>query len=604
MESNASFASRVARTIQRLVAQHWQRLLAWRGQWRPSEETFHLLLAVLVGIGAGLVNWGFYLSVESAQRLLLGRQGDLVEVAEVMPPWARVIATTLGGLLAGGVLHWGLRWAGKPGPTNLVEVVVAGDGRLPFRTMLVKTLSSLLSLGSGASIGREGSIIQVTATLASKAGVVSHYPPYRLRLLIACGAAAGMAAAYNAPIAGAVFAAQIVLGNFSMNLFAPLLCASVTAAVVSRSFFGIDPWYKVPGFDFTRLMDLPWFPVLGIVSGIVGAVFLKLLERCEKAFRESSIPIYARLTVAGFGVGTLAYFMPEVWGNGYRIATRILQDQYEFSFLALILLTKLVAVCVTVGAGTVGGVFTPTLFLGCAVGSLFGHVLHLAGIALDLPTGAFALVGMGSVLAATVHSPLLAIITLFEISLSHSLIPPLMLACAVSTLVAKRLHPSSIYTEPLRLRGLDTGQETEQEGIATQQTVGDIMEAPVEPMRETASFREIADRFLRSTNNFLPVVDDTHRLLGVVALQDLKEYLNSGHQLQGVIAFDIMRPPPLCLTPNQRLQEALPTLLASELRHVPVVNNYRELRLIGTVVQADALGILSEAIASASTSRR
>jgi CIC family chloride channel protein len=179
-----------------------------------------------------------------------------------------------------------------------------------------------------------------------------------------------------------------------------------------------------------------------------------------------------------------------------------------------------------------------------------------------------------------------------------------MLACAVSTLVAKRLHPSSIYTEPLRLRGLDTGQETEQEGIATQQTVGDIMEAPVEPMRETASFREIADRFLRSTNNFLPVVDDTHRLLGVVALQDLKEYLNSGHQLQGVIAFDIMRPPPLCLTPNQRLQEALPTLLASELRHVPVVNNYRELRLIGTVVQADALGILSEAIASASTSRR
>jgi CIC family chloride channel protein len=216
---------------------------------------------------------------------------------------------------------------------------------------------------------------------------------------------------------------------------------------------------------------------------------------------------------------------------------------------------------------------------------------------MDLPTGAFALVGMGSTLAATVHSPLLALIMIFEISLNYSIMPPLMLACAVGTLVARRLHPDSVYTEPLRRKGLALEQESQRIGDATWQTVGDLMREPVSPLPETASFQEIVNRFLTSSNNFLPVVDREKKLLGVVALQDMKEYLNTSLELSSVIAYDLMRPPPPCLTPNQRLLDALPVLLSSEQRNVPVVNNLTDFRLVGSVGRAEALGSLSEVLA-------
>src|SRR5262245_29240095 len=198
-----------------------------------------------------------------------------------MDQWQRVVTPALGGLCAGLILYWGLRLVGQQGSSNLLEVVVAGDGRLPLRTAIVKFLSSLVTISTGGSIGREGGTVQLSATLASKGGQLGRWPPYRLRLLVGCGAASGIAAAYNAPIAGAVFAAMIVLGNFSMNLFAPLVFASVVATMVSRSFFGLEPMYSVPAFQFTTLTQLPWFLFLGIACGLLGASFLKMLHVSE-----------------------------------------------------------------------------------------------------------------------------------------------------------------------------------------------------------------------------------------------------------------------------------------------------------------------------------
>jgi CIC family chloride channel protein len=534
--------------------------------------------------------------------LTLGSSEDLAGQAQSLGPIQRMIVPAAGGLAAGLVLFWGLRLAGPQGSNNILEVVVAGDGRLRMRSALVKALSSLVSIGTGASIGREGSITQLTATLASKAGQLARWQPYRLRLLVACGAASGIAAAYNAPIAGAVFAAQIVLGNFAMNLFAPLVFASVVATMVSRSFFGINPWYDLPAFAFPNVAQLHWFLLLGIVSGGLGAAFLKALRYSEELFDRLSRPVYERLILSGLIVGILAIFVPEVWGNGYSVTNRILHEEFTGWLLLALFAAKLLATIVTVGSGVVGGVFTPTLFLGAALGSAFGALLHSLDFATNLPEGAFALVGMGSVLAATVHSPLLALIMVFEISLNYSLMPPLMLGCAVATLVARRLHPESIYTEPLRRKGVSMEKESQQIGAATLKTVGELMRAPIPPVRETSSFREIADRFLTSSNNFLPVVDAQQRLLGLVALHDMKEYLNAGQELTGVIAYDVMRPPPACLTPNQKLLDVLPVLLSSDLRNVPVVNSLTEFRMVGSVVRSEALGLLSEAIAKRTVS--
>ncbi len=585
------------------VSLRWERLLAWRGRWRPREDSLHLALAGVVGILGGLTNAVFHDLTEILRGLFAGHPATSGSADPVLDG-VRLLVPIAGALVAGLVLRAGQR-VGRAGSTNLLEVVVAGDGRLPFRPNLIRAISSLISVASGASIGREGSITQMAATLASKVGQAVRWPPYRLRLLVACGAAAGMAAAYNAPIAGAVFAAQIVLGNFSMNLFAPLMFSSVIAAVVSRTFFGIEALYRVPEFEFTRILQLPWFVVLGAAAGVLGGLFLKLLQMAERAFQRLEQPIHVRLTLAGVVVAGLAVLIPEVWGNGYSVASRILENapgsDLTWKVIALLLLAKLAATVITVGAGTVGGVFTPTLFLGIALGSLAGQILQAAGLAMSLPVGAFALAGMGSVLAATTHSPLLAMIMVFEISLNYSMMPALMLACAVGTLVSRRLHATSVYTEPLQRIGVLGEAEAAVLGVATQRKVGDLMREPVPPVSETATFKELGQRFLTTSYNYLPVVDAAGRLTGLVALQDLKGYLNAGHELQAVIAFDVMRPPPPCVLPSQLLHEALPLLLATELRHIPVVTTLTERRLVGTLVRSEALGVLSEALAPKGT---
>jgi chloride channel protein, CIC family len=597
-----TLARRARATIQR----HGRKLLAWREKLRFSEEAVHLVLAGCVGVVGGLVNLALYWANHGVQGLALMSLDDVLRVVEELAWWQRLALPAGGGLLAGLALFWGLRLVKVPGATNLLEVVVVGDGRLRMRPALIQSMSSVISIGTGGSIGREGPITQLSATMVSKFGQWMRWQPYRLRLLVACGAAAGMAAAYNAPVAGAVFAAQIVLGNFSMNLFAPLVFASVIATMVSRSFFGISPWYEVPAYvDFTTMRQLPWFLVLGLLSGALGALFLAALRKSAQWFNRLPQPLYIRMAVGGLAVGAIAIFIPEVWGNGYSATNRVLDDEYRIvlgdqglRWVALMLVAKLLATALTVGSGAVGGVFTPTLFLGASLGAVTGMTLHLWGYAEDLPTAAFALVGMGSVLSATTHSPLLAMIMVFEISLNYTLMPPLMVACAVSTLVARRFQRENIYTEPLRRRGFELDRESARLGAATQQTVGDVLREPVPPVNQRAGFQEMADRFLASPNNFLPVVDDNDRLVGMIALQDLKQYLGAGDELSGVIAYDVMRPPPPFLTPDQKLADIFPILLSSELRHVPVVNTSKERRLVGAVQRSEILGILSEAIAS------
>ncbi len=590
--------------VRKFLRRHWRGAIQLREKLILSEEALHLVIAGVVGVLGGLVNLFFFHAIEAVKLFFLRQPGDPVEVAEMLGVWERILIPAVGGLAAGLVLHWGLQLIGRHGSNNMLEVVVAGDGRLPVRSGVVRAASSLISIGTGASIGREGGITQMTAALASKLGQWAKWPPYRLRLLVGCGAASGIAAAYNAPIAGAVFASLIVLGNVSMGLFAPLVFASVIAAMVSRSFFGIAPWYQVPPFEFTSILQLPWFVLLGAGCGVFGAVFLKMIRTVKGRFDAVSQPIYLKMMAAGFIVGLLAIEFPGVWGNGYVVTNRILHNEIPLLALGGLFCAKLLATVFTVSSGAVGGVFTPTLFLGASLGGLFGEGLHQMQIATELPTSAFALVGMASVLAATTRSPFLAMIMVFEISLDYSLMPPLMLGCVLALLVANRLEKDSIYTEPLREKGVVSGDETTRLGAATAQRVGDVMLAPVPPVLETTSLPELAKRFLTSANNFLPVVDRRRRLVGVVALQDLKEHLGAGIELRAVIASDVMRPPPPCVTPNQRLVDVFNLALSSPQQNIPVVSTLKDMRLVGALARGDVLDLFSENVGAYATSSK
>ena len=553
-----------------------------------------MALAGCVGLIGGAINLVFTFLSDRFGALLWSFP---VTVQSIPSSVVIVLLTMGGGLLAGLFLHFGLHYIGRQGTTNFLEAVHVGDGRLPFRTAVVKGVSSLISIVSGASIGREGSITQLTATMASKWGQLLKWPPYRLRLMVACGAASGMAAAYNAPIAGAVFAAQIVLGNFAMNLFAPLVFASVVATIMSRSFLGQAPLYEVPAIDFTN-DQLVWFLLLGVLCGLMAALFQKALRSSERWLGNTRWPIYLRLALGGLIVGLLTILFPGVIGNGYQEASQVLHGDVGVRQLLGLTFARFLATVIVVGVGTLGGIFTPTLFLGAGLGGLYYYGLDWCFDTPLLPIGAYALVGMGGMLAGTTHAPLLAMIMIFELTLNYSLMPPLMLTCVVATLIARSMHRANVYSEGLDLKGFATSWETERIGAATRRRIGDLMLAPTVPLREVDSFETMTERFIKSTYHYLPVVDDDDRLKGIVALQDLKEYLTMGDHLTSVIAIDVMRPPPLVLTPDQRLDEAMSILLSSDMRNVPVVNRVTEMKFIGVVVRSEALGLLSEAIAA------
>jgi len=588
-----------------------------------NEEAFHLVLAAFIGVIGGLVNLVFFFLVNSVQWIVFRQSDSPAVLAQGLSPFERIIIPTLGGLLAGMVLLLRSHLSGSKKVTNVLEAVAVGDGRLGMRATLIHAWSSLLSIGTGASIGREGAITQLTATFASKWGQFHRWQPYRLRLMVACGAAAGLAAAYNAPIAGALFAALVLVGNFSMNLFAPLVMASVVATMVSRFWFGIEPWYVLPeSIDFgqaARFSQMGWFLILGTLSGVGGAFFLKSIQKVESATEKSAWPNWVKLGLAGLAVGLTALVFPGVWGNGYEITNQILKaESPETGFLVLVhgsvlesldawkiplvvlaglLVAKFVATVVTVGAGTVGGVFTPTLFLGAGLGAAFGQALGLLGFAKETPMVAFALVGMGSVLAATTRSPLLAMILIFEISLKYELMPPLMIGCVVATLVSQKFFKASVYSAPLHRRGLVVDQENRRMGSATDRCIGDVMVGPTSPIKETAALPEISEIFLASPRNYLPVLSADNRLVGVISLQDVKAHLNAGDEMRAVIALDLMRPVDTVLTPNRQLMDALPEIMGSEMEMIPVVNSNREMRLVGSVSRSKTLGLMSEAIA-------
>jgi CIC family chloride channel protein len=314
-------------------------------------------------------------------------------------------------------------------------------------------------------------------------------------------AASGIAAAYNAPISGAVFAALVVLGNFSMAMFAPLVFASVVATMVCRSFFQIFPSYDVTPFYFTRLTQLPWFLILGALAGCLGAVFLKLLGVAEELFKRLPWPIYLRLALGDWQSEPWHSWFPAFGETAIRLPTAFCTSSSApiptpLDSCLVLLLAKLAATLATVGSGAVGGVFTPTLFLGSGLGAFFraGDPLLLPRVADPV---AYLRTGWDGQHAFGHHAlPLLAMIMIMEIARGdYSLMPALMIGCVVSMLVARKLHPASIYTEPLRRKGLIVSQDAITSEAATERVVSDLMRAPVSPVRETATLTEVADRF-------------------------------------------------------------------------------------------------------------
>ncbi|HWV62702.1 MAG TPA: ClcB-like voltage-gated chloride channel protein [Oxalicibacterium sp.] len=560
------------------AARYLQRL------FRFSEVHLMLVYAVIVGVLGALSTIAFRDGLAIMQHLLVGRSGSFVEMARTLPWEFRVLLPTAGGVIAGTFLVLANRYtAGLK--SDYMEAVAVGDGHVSVRQTLLRSLSSFSSIVTGGSIGREGAMVQLAAMCASVVGRGVRFEQSRLRLLVACGAAAGLASAYNAPIAGAFFVTEIVLGSIAMSSFGPVLVAAVVANITMREFPGYQPVFQMPAFqDVTGVEVLP-FIGLGLVAGIAAPQFLRILDATKSLFRKSRLPLPVRLGVGGLLVGILSVWVPQVWGNGYSVVNSLLHDQWLWSAVLTVLVFKLVATAVTTGSGAVGGVFTPTLFMGAALGLLFGQAMQaLWPQAVSAPF-TYAIVGMGAFLAGATGAPLMAILMIFEMTLSYQVMLPLMLSCVMAYFISRSLDGSSMYEITIRRN------REEQERLRLRRTQMRELIRPAETVLPlTATLEELTQTFIRHSVKYVYIVDEHNRLQGQVALQDLTSVLTGDPAAQKKTAADYLRRDFLpVITPEMSLSEALQRFLTHQGERLPIVQSTNDPVLLGAIYKTSLL---------------
>ncbi|WP_231123084.1 chloride channel protein [Nocardioides sambongensis] len=434
-------------------AERWQRTL--------SSDVGMLLLAVGVGAVAALCAVVFRWLILTFTRLFSGYD-DYAAVAgeghgrwESVGPWFVVLAPVLAGLIYGPLVHRFAPEARGHGVPEVMDAVARRGGRIAPTVVAVKALASALCIGGGGSVGREGPIVQIGAAAGSTLARIGRLPVARVRLLVACGAAGGIAATFNAPLAGAFFAVELILADFVAQAFGMVVAAAVTASALGRALMGDEPFLSLPEFRVDHAAQYGLFVLLGLLAGVVGVVFAKVLyaveDACDALWRG---PEWARPAVGGLALGLVLLLLPEMYGVGYPVLDHAAMGDYAVGFLLLLLVGKMLATSLTIGIGGSGGVFAPSLFIGAMLGAAFGAVMHQLVPSVAGSVGAYALVGMGAVFAGAARAPITAVIILFELTGQYSIILPLMAAIVIATGVSHRLSGETIYSLKLVRRGV------------------------------------------------------------------------------------------------------------------------------------------------------
>jgi CIC family chloride channel protein len=539
---------------------------------------------VVVGIAGALATIGFREAIALLQLAVAGKSGSFVDMARSLPWTVRIWLPAAGGLIAGFLLLVARRHADKHNHVDYMEAVAIGDGVVPVWLSLWRSISSLFTIASGGSIGREGPMVQLAALGASLIGRWVHFDPSRLRLLVACGAAAGITSAYSAPIAGAFFVTEIVLGSIVMESFGPVVVAAVVANITMREFGGYKPPYEMPVFPAVTGVEVLLFVALGALCGAAAPQFLRLLDASKAAFRKLPVPLPLRLALGGFVVGIISIWTPEVWGNGYSVVNSILHSPWTWTALVIVLVCKLAATAATAGSGAVGGVFTPTLFVGAAVGSLFGQGMHALWPHATSAPYAYAMVGMGAFLAGATQAPLMAILMIFEMTLSYQVVLPLMLSCVVAYFISRAIAKTSMYEITLRRN------REQQERMRLRATQMRELIRPAETVvLPNASVQDMTRVFLEYPVKYLYVANHSGAFLGVVALKDITSDLLDRRDTVAKTAADYLQPHFDVLTPDMSLGVALQHFLAFQGERLPVVESAAHPKLAGVVYKTSLL---------------
>lgn len=564
--------------------------------FRLNENAVMIVMAVAVGLlggyGAVVFRWliGFF------QNLFFGSgPGTFLDHLLGLPWYCKLVPPIIGGAIVGPVVWFFAREAKGHGVPEVMEAVALRGGFIRKRVVVVKALVSAVCIASGGSVGREGPIVQIGSAIGSVFGQVLRVSADRMRTLVGCGAAAGIAATFNAPIAGVMFAMEIILGEFGIATFSPIVVSSVMATVVSRAYLGNFPAFVVPEYSLVSLYEIPLYILLGILAGFVGAGFTTCLYKAEDLFRAIPIPDYVKASIGGLVMGIVGIFIPHVFGVGYDAIELAIRGNMAFVLLLSLIFLKIFATSVTIGSGGSGGVFAPSLFIGAMTGGAFGCIAHFLFPGVTATSGAYSLVGMGAVLAAATHGPINGIIILFEMTGSYKIILPLMLSCIIAAVLSGQIRRESIYTLKLIRRGVDirAGREV---NVLRSLFVRDAMTKDVVTVPEDLPLPDLVRFTLEGRYSSFPVVDRQGLLSGIVTFQDFKEILFEEGLENLVVAGDIAVPGVITVTEGENLDRALRKIGFRNIEQLPVVAEGNPRKIVGILSRRDILSAYNKAL--------
>ena len=557
-------------------------LVASLKRFGRNDQVVLSVMAVVIGMAAGGASIGFRYGIDIAQRLFFGFGGEQVAtLAGQLPWWQVMLAPAVGGLVVGLLVHFGLPGRRPHGVADVIEASALLGGRMSLTTGLRAAVVSALSIGSGASVGREGPVVHLGASLGAWMSKRLHLGRTLSRTLLGCGVAAAVAASFNAPIAGTFFALEVVIGHYALSAFAPIVIASVTGTVISRMYYGDFPAFIVPADRVIEsFWEFPAFALLGVVSAIAAVLFMRSVIFTEDVVKRLPGPPWSRPAIGGLAVGLIAIAFPQVLGVGYEATDAALSEAYPLWLLIALIAVKTAATAISLGCRFGGGVFSPSLFIGAMVGGAFGIIATTAFPHLSSGHGAYTLIGMGAVAGAVLGAPISTILMIFELTNDYALTIAVMIATVLASIITQQTFGRSFFTWQLERRNIAIkgGQET---GLLRAIKVASVMDSEYEIIAADTPIATVRQRLQKAPWGELFVVDEGRRLTGTITFSDLEDAAFDTSHDDELKASDVARNHPTVLKVGDDLSAAVQVYGASGEVHLPVVDDAENMTLLG-----------------------
>jgi chloride channel protein, CIC family len=559
----------------------------------PGENVRMMVIATFIGLMTGISIILFRTVVEGMDTIffeggkkLLGihQGGWHLLLLPLIPISGMILLIPLSLLFPGEVNGYGF--------TKFLRKVNLEGGYIRARTILLKIISTALTIGTGNSAGVEGPIAAIGGAIGSQVGQISRVSGSRMKVYIAAGCAGGIAGIFNAPLAGIFFASEIVLlGTFEISSFSALVIASAISTVVTRAWYGENPAFSIPVYHLVNpFVELPLYTIMALITGLVAVFHIRIFYFIRDKYQ--ALPIHPQLKplTGAFIIGCIGMVYPQIMGDGYQYIESVINDNGTLPLLIALIFFKIIATAITLGSGGSGGVFAPALFIGAMIGGAFGNIANIFFPTMTADPGAYATVGVGAFLAASTHAPMTATFLLFEMTGNYMIIVPIMLTSIIGTMVAKKFSKDSIDTVDFTREGIDIheGRET---AIMKSIRVGKAITEDVDFISEKANINQLLEIFrLAKSGFYFPVIDDSGKMTGIISMQDVKNILHMAEEervcylVGGICNRDV-----IMLTPDDSLYTAMQLFDIKGIEEIPVVEDLDNKWVVGMLKRRDVM---------------